>query len=266
VNSQRVLVDNVSHFFAGVSTADQRPVLDQISFGVEDGEFVALVGKSGCGKTTLLNMVAGFINPSEGNVLVNGLPPATGQTAYMFARDNLLPWRRAAANVALAIELGRNRRAGARAERRQRAVELLDLVGLAGYEDHYPRQLSQGMRQRVALARTLAVESDVWLMDEPFAALDASLRTVMQAEFLRVWEATGKTVIFVTHDLIEAIVLADRVITMSPSPGRVKAVHKIELPRPRRVMELHESPEFLELYRELWRELRDDLDSAEEVA
>lgn len=259
VSEPKIRIENVSHYFVSGSEAESRQVLADVSAEVPDGEFVALIGKSGCGKTTLLNMVAGFLSPSEGAVLVDGEVPAAGRhSAYMFARDNLLPWRTAAANVSLAMELGPPERRLSSRQRGERVSELLGLVGLTGYESHYPSQLSQGMRQRVALARTLAVEADVWLMDEPFAALDASLRTVMQEEFLRVWEVTGKTVVFVTHDLSEAIALADRVITMASAPGRIRSVHKIMLPRPRRVLDLHETPAFLELYRELWHELRED--------
>jgi NitT/TauT family transport system ATP-binding protein len=210
--------------------------LDGINLEIPDGQFVALVGASGCGKTTLLNMIAGLVEPSEGEIVVGGKQPTVPNmdVGYMFARDALMPWRTAQRNVELPLET----RGRPRKERQARAREMLDMVGLKGRERQYRLQLSQGMRQRVALARTLAPNPSLLLMDEPFAALDARTKLTMQAEFLRIWEehhgSDGKkTVVFVTHDLQEAVLLADRVIVMLPHPGRIAEDRIIDLPRPR---------------------------------
>jgi NitT/TauT family transport system ATP-binding protein len=210
--------------------------LDGVNLEIPEGQFVALVGASGCGKTTLLNMVAGLVEPTEGDISLGGKPPTLPNmdVGYMFARDALLPWRTAQKNVELPLET----RGQPRKERHVRAREMLDLVGLKGRERQYRLQLSQGMRQRVALARTLSANPSLLLMDEPFAALDARTKLTMQGEFLKIWEQhhgseRRKTVLFVTHDLQEAVLLADRVIVMLPHPGRIAEDRIIDLPRPR---------------------------------
>lgn len=210
--------------------------LQGVNVEIQAGQFVALVGASGCGKTTMLNMLAGLVHPTQGEVTLAGRAPAlpNKDIGYMFARDALLPWRSARKNIELPLET----RGWARKERQDRAREMLDLVGLKGRESQFRLQLSQGMRQRVALARTLAADPSILLMDEPFAALDARTKLTLQAEFLRIWEGhtggeTRKTVIFVTHDLQEAVLLADRVIVMLPNPGRIAEDRVIDLPRPR---------------------------------
>lgn len=221
----------------GFAAANRELVaLQDVNVDIQAGQFVALVGASGCGKTTMLNMLAGLVEPTHGEVRLDGRPPQLPNMdiGYMFARDALLPWRTARKNVELPLET----RGWGRRERRERAEEMLELVGLKGRESQYRLQLSQGMRQRVALARTLAPDPSLLLMDEPFAALDARTKLTLQAEFLRIWEhnQTGdrrKTVIFVTHDLQEAVLLADRVIVMLPHPGRVAEDRVIDLPRPR---------------------------------
>jgi NitT/TauT family transport system ATP-binding protein len=210
--------------------------LQRVDLDIPAGQFVALVGASGCGKTTLLNMVAGLIAPTEGDILIDGQPPSLPNLdiGYMFARDALLSWRRADANVELPLEV----RGWSKKERRKRSHELLATVGLQGREKQFRLQLSQGMRQRVAIARTLVADPNILLMDEPFAALDARTKLALQSEFLRIWEQGGegadrKTVLFVTHDLNEAALLADRVIVMLPHPGRIAEDRVIDLPRPR---------------------------------
>jgi NitT/TauT family transport system ATP-binding protein len=210
--------------------------LEDITVEIPAGQFVALVGASGCGKTTLLNMMAGLIPPTDGSVEIAGQRPAlpNPDVGYMFARDALLPWRTAQRNVELPLETRGQRKP----ERSARAREMLEMVGLRGRERQFRLQLSQGMRQRVALARTLAADPSLLLMDEPFAALDARTKLAMQTEFLRIWEshqgsASRKTVVFVTHDLQEAVLLADRVLVMLPNPGRIAEDRIIDLPRPR---------------------------------
>jgi NitT/TauT family transport system ATP-binding protein len=229
-------------------------ILDQVKLSISDGEFVSLIGPSGCGKTTCINIVAGGIKPDSGTVKIDGTPATPGvinpHIAMMFARDALLPWRTAIANVTLAMTLAD------RPVDMAHARQLLRLVGLERFETYYPNQLSQGMRQRVALARTLAADREILLLDEPFAALDAQTKTLMQTEFGKIWEQDRKTVILVTHDLMEAIALSDRVVVMSAHPGRIKNIYTIDIPRPRVVIELYSEEQFLDLYRQLWDDLR----------
>ncbi|MCB8913428.1 ABC transporter ATP-binding protein [Rhodococcus rhodochrous] len=234
--------------------------LQRVDLDIPAGQFVALVGASGCGKTTLLNMIAGLITPTEGEIRIGDRPPTLPNldVGYMFARDALLSWRRADKNVELPLEV----RGWSRAERRRRSHELLETVGLKGREKQYRLQLSQGMRQRVAIARTLAANPSILLMDEPFAALDARTKLALQSEFLRIWEQGGaegerKTVLFVTHDLTEAALLADRVIVMLPHPGRIAEDRVIDLPRPRADIlgDVMFSEEFQSTTRELFEQL-----------
>jgi NitT/TauT family transport system ATP-binding protein len=247
---------HVTHVFSDVRTQQDLPVLDDVSISVPDGQFVALIGPSGCGKSTLLNLVSGLITPTHGTVIVDGRVVAgidAARVGYMFARDTLLPWRTVRSNVEFGLEaLGR----GSSRDRQERARELLRMVGLHEFEAAYRDQLSQGMRQRVALARTLAPSPEILLMDEPFAALDVQTRAVMGAEFLRIWERDRKTVLFVTHDLTEAVALADRVVVMSPRPARIVGDHRVNLPRPRNPIDLAFEPGFQALLRRLWEDLR----------
>ena len=210
---------------------DPTPVLRDISFTAEPGEFVAIVGPSGCGKTTLLRILDGLVESDGGSITVAGravLKPGTDR-GFVFQSDSLLPWRTVIGNITLGLEIqGRGR-----ASRRAMAEALVQRVGLAGFERHFPHQLSGGMRQRVNLARALAVGPDVLLMDEPFAALDAQTRELMQAELLRIWSEERKNVVFITHQIEEAVYLADRVLVFSSRPAVVKASFAIDLPRPR---------------------------------
>ncbi|WP_084145316.1 ABC transporter ATP-binding protein [Amycolatopsis jejuensis] len=249
-----VAFDQVSHSFRG------KPAIDHVSFRIEKGEFATLIGASGCGKTTCLNAVAGELTPDTGQVKVLGGAPATGdqRIGYMFARDSLLPWRTAAENVAFGLES----RGVNRAERRKRAAEVLDAVGLSNAHDAYPAQLSHGMRQRVALARTFALNADLLLMDEPFAALDAQTRIMLEDHLMRLWEAQRSTVMFVTHDLAEAILLSERIFLLSASPGRALRVYDVDLPRPRSVTRLQGMPEFHRLYEEIWSDLEEEVNLA----
>ena len=255
---RKIVVESLSHAF----DIDGRsvPVLTDVSLEVAQGEFLAIVGPSGCGKSTLLNIVSGLFPPTTGRVTVDGAPVEgiNPRIGYMFARDALLPWRTSLANVAFGPEL-----AGEPADRREaRARDLLRLTGLAGFEGSYPSQLSQGMRQRVSLARTLARNPDILLMDEPFGALDAQTKLVLEEEFLRIWERDRKTVIFVTHDLFEAIAMADRVAVFSARPGRIKSLVALDLPRPRSVTAGRFGPRFQDLYDRLWDDLRYDVVAA----
>ena len=204
-------------------------VLREIDLAVEPGEFIALVGPSGCGKTTLLRIVAGLEPASAGDVLLDGraVREPGGDRGFVFQSDNLLPWRTVFANAIIGPEVAG--RAGAVEKTRTR--DLLRLVGLEGFEHFYPRQLSGGMRQRVNLARALAIDPEILLMDEPFSALDAQTREIMQTELMRIWEEGRKTVLFVTHQIDEAVFLADRVLVLGRRPGRIRETVTIALPR-----------------------------------
>lgn len=242
------------------SLSKKRPdlvALDRFSLSVEKGELVALVGPSGCGKTTALNVLAGQVTPCAGEVRlasqpVKGVLPSVG---YISQADTLLPWRTVLDNVALAMEL----RGVPKAQRQEAARSLMARMGLAGFEHSYPRELSGGMKKRVAIARVLAIDPDILMMDEPFAPLDALTRQKLQDDILSVWETTGCTILYVTHDLTEAITLADRVVLMSARPGRVVREYPIDLPRPRRVMDVKFSPRFVALEKTLWRDLETQL-------
>jgi NitT/TauT family transport system ATP-binding protein len=235
-------------------------VLDDVSLQIASGEFVALLGPSGCGKSTLLNAVAGLLDPRvcevEGAMTLDGVDAGRRSTrlGYVFQRDALLPWRTLAGNVQLGLEI----RKMPPAARAKRVAELIALVGLDGFERYYPHEVSGGMRQRTQLVRTLAYEPDAILMDEPFGALDAQNRMHLQAELLRIWERRRTTIVFVTHDLAEAITLAQRVVVLSKRPGRVKRVYDIPLPSPRDPFELRSTREFVELEARIWTDLRDE--------
>ena len=250
-----ISVDGVSHAFP--SSENGAPVLaiDDVSFAVPRGQFLALVGASGCGKTTILNMVAGLIAPLVGEIRLDGeaVTKPSRSTGYMFARDGLLPWRSARRNVEVGLEL----RGQPSSARRARASDMLRMVGLEKFAGAYPWQLSQGMRQRAAIARTLAIDPKTLLMDEPFAALDAQTRIKVQAEFLRIWEADRKTVLFVTHDLSEAVALSDRVIVLTSRPGRIFLDIEIDLPRPRDPETIRFDSRYMKLNERVWRALAD---------
>jgi NitT/TauT family transport system ATP-binding protein len=238
-------------------------VLDSLSLEVSQGEFLAVVGPSGCGKSTLLNMTAGLLRPSAGEIYYREtrLQGVNTRVGYITQKDNLFPWRSVEDNIGIALEI----RGLGRAQRRDRVAELVQLVGLSGFEKHYPSELSGGMRKRVTLARTLIYDPETLLMDEPFGALDAQLKLILQDELLRLWEATQKTIIFVTHDLTEAVSLANRVVVISARPGRVKMIEKVELPQPRNVFQVRFSPNFGVHFERLWECLREDLRKGEEI-
>ena len=226
-------------------------VLSDVSLDVADGEFVSLVGPSGCGKTTLLNLFAGLVeHTGKGSIQVQEGAPQVGnhKVAYMLARDSLFPWKTALENA----EFGLRVRGTAPAEARDRARSMLAEVGLGAFENHLPKGLSHGMRQRTALARTFAMDSSVLLMDEPFGALDAQTKLQLEDLLLRLCEKHKHTVLFVTHDLAEAVAVSDRVVVMSSRPGIIVADVPIDLPRPRSIRELQKDTHFHALYAKLW--------------
>lgn len=241
-------IRGLSHRFGGEVFAVQN-----IDISIAAGEFVSIVGPSGCGKTTVLNIVAGLLPTEQGEVAINGTPPRAGRhdVAYMLARDSLFPWCTALTNT----EFGAEIRAEPAESRRRKALALLEAVGLKGFEDKLPKALSHGMRQRVALARTFCLDSQILLMDEPFGALDAQTKLQLEDVLLQLWASMRRTVIFITHDLAEAVVLSDRVLVMSARPGRVVADISIPLKRPRSVSDLQRDPHYHELYAEVWEKL-----------
>ena len=235
---------------------DAVTALQDFGLEVARGEFVSIVGPSGCGKSTFLNILLGLVRPDSGELKLNNTP-ITGpgqERAMVFQEFGLLPWRTVQANIELGLEL-KHVAASTRAER---SAELIKLVGLQGFEQHYPHELSGGMKQRVGLARALATEPEVLLMDEPFAALDAQTRDLMQTELLQIWERTRKTVLFVTHSIEEAAYLSDRVIVMTARPGRMKDIIPIGLPRPRDY-EMRLTPEFNDIKSKIWEVLKEEL-------
>jgi NitT/TauT family transport system ATP-binding protein len=235
----------------GAGAAGSILAVERVSFSIQPGEFVSLVGPSGCGKTTILNLLTGLLAEQpegEARVLGNSPSPGNPDIAYMLARDSLLPWRTALGNAAYGLEI----RGAPRREREARAMTLLKRVGLSDFADKYPKALSHGMRQRCALARTFALESPVFLMDEPFGALDAQTKLQLEDLLMDLWSVNRRTVVFVTHDLAEAVALSDRVIVMSARPGRIIADLPVDLPRPRQVSALQKDAKFHELYARLW--------------
>jgi len=232
--------------------------VEELSFSVGRGEFVAVVGPSGCGKSTVLNMVAGLYAPSAGVVLVDGKPVRgiTWQAAYMFQGDSLLPWKTVLQNVLLGPTL----RGTPRGEAIEQARGWLRRVGLEPFADRYPHQLSGGMRKRVSLVQDLVTDPAILLMDEPFSALDVQTRALMEDELLALWAESGKTVIFVTHDLEEAIALSDRVLLLTAGPAaHLKGEYRIDLPRPRDVSEVRFQPGFQPLFQRIWNDLREEV-------
>jgi len=231
-------------------------VLEDIKLAVAPGEFVSLVGPSGCGKTTLLRIVAGLEGSDRGEIHIDGRRVSRPgiDRGFVFQADALLPWRTVLGNASIGLEINGTR--GAEARSRTRA--LLRRVGLGGFEAYYPRQLSGGMRQRVNLARALAVDPEVLLMDEPFSSLDAQTREIMQTELTRIWSSGRKTVLFITHQIDEAVYLSDRVVVFSRRPGRVSDVVPVDLPRPR-ALSVKRSPEFSACVERIWRLIEDDV-------
>ena len=242
------------------STGKPFTALHDVDLAVADAEFCSIVGPSGCGKSTLLNMAAGLIQPTSGQVSVQGerITSVNTHIGYVSQDSNLFPWMTARQNIELPLEI----KGFSRSQRHALSDEWLELVGLGGFADSYPHQLSGGMQKRCSIARTLCYDPDVVLLDEPFGAVDAITRSVLQEVLLDLWSAKRKSVIFVTHDLNEAITLSDKVVVMTRRPGTIKVVVDIPLERPRNVYEIAETPEFADIHQELWHHFRTEIDIA----
>jgi NitT/TauT family transport system ATP-binding protein len=255
-DAERIDVRSLSKSFQLGGTAIE--AVRDVSFTVRRGEFVALLGPSGSGKSTVLNMIATLVKPSSGQILIDGKPVIAGNATpgvgYVFQRDTLFPWRTVADNIGYGLQL-----AGVKeAERKERVAACVAQAGLRGFEQAYPSALSGGMRQRAALMRTLVVEPQVLLMDEPFGALDTHTKIDMHDVLLRIWDREQQTVLFVTHDLGEALTLADRIILFSARPGQIKDMFEVDFARPRDAVKVRETPRYAELFQHIWHSLGEE--------
>jgi len=259
-HAEALRLEHVTLEFPG----SRRPAIEDVSLQVGRGKFVAVIGPSGCGKSTILNLAAGLLSPTSGEVCFGGEPVTSvnSEAAYVTQQANLLPWLSVKANIGLALKF----RKVAKDERDERIAHWIKVVGLTGFEDHYPRELSGGMQKRVAIARALIYHPSIVLMDEPFGPLDAITRLKLQQDLLNLWEEQRGTLVFVTHDLNEAIYLADEVIVMSSGPGTVRRVLPVPFERPRGIGSLVESREFAELYNDLWSLFKSELQMSDALA
>jgi NitT/TauT family transport system ATP-binding protein len=249
-HQRKLTVKELTKIFGDLS------VLQSISVDVRQGEFVSIVGPSGCGKTTFLRIIGGLETATDGEARLDGrlIEGPGNDRGFVFQQDSLLPWRSVLGNTILGPEI--SGKTGAETTSRVRG--LLRLVGLSGFEDYYPKQLSGGMRQRVNLARALALDPQILLMDEPFSALDAQTREIMQTELLRIWDEGRKTVLFVTHQIDEAVILSDRIFVFARRPGRIQQIVDVPLPRPR-TLAMKRDPEFVALVDTIWRMIEHDV-------
>ena len=263
-STPKVRLRNVSKQFVAARTGQLTTAVTDVNLDIQTGEFICVVGPSGCGKSTVMNLIAGLDTATSGSIEANSAPiqgPGADR-GVMFQDYALMPWMSVHDNIGFGLNYGTPGKGLSREQREQRIRHFIELVGLEGSEKKYPHQLSGGMRQRVALARLLANEPDILLMDEPLGALDAQTRLILQVELLRIWGETSpldarKTALFITHDIDEAVFLGDRVVVMSTHPGRVKAVISIDLPRPR-TEHVRAEPRFGELVEQIWKLIRDE--------
>ena len=252
----RVTATSVGRRF--LTPAGSIDAVRDFTLDVAPGEFCVVVGPSGCGKSTFLRMVAGLDQPTSGTLTIFDMDGRTPTNAVVFQGRSLFPWLSVRDNLTYGLRL----QGADKATQRETTDRLLTVLGLAQFPDAYPHQISEGMRQRVAIGRALAVDPDLLLMDEPFGALDEQTRYILQEELLRIWERSGKTVVFITHSIDEAIILADRIVVMSAQPGTVRATIDVPLPRPRSLMEARSSPVFGELFNRTWELLKDEVTRA----
>jgi NitT/TauT family transport system ATP-binding protein len=259
--SQRIRVEALHRTFA-LSQGEVVAVGD-VSFDVSSREFVSIIGPSGCGKSTVLNMIAGLLRPSSGRVLIDGevVTEPLRKVGYVFQKDTTYPWKTVEQNIGMGLEY----RGVPTEERRRRVAEMVKMAKLEGFEQAYPSMLSGGMRQRVALMRSFIVEPEVLLMDEPFGSLDTHTALNLHQELLQIWERTRQVIVFVTHNLSEAITLSDRVILLSHRPSQVKDIVEVNIPRPRNVIAVRETPEYQRIYQRLWHSLGEEFQQTKEA-
>lgn len=254
---KKFTVSNISHYFK--SSKNGLQVLDNLNFEVNENEFLAIVGPSGCGKTTLLNIMSGLLNPTYGKVLFEGKEhnQISKKIGYISQSDSLMPWRTALKNVEIGMEL----RGIKPSQRREIALKLMNEAGLLGFEKSYPHELSGGMKKRIDIIKVLALDPEIIFMDEPFGGLDVLTRETLQNYILTLWNRTRKTIIFITHDLSEAITLSDRVLIMTKRPAKIKSEYKINFSRPRSSYEIRYDPDFVNLHKQLWNDLKWEIDN-----
>lgn len=251
--AEKIRIENLTKIFNTGRTSVV--ALENVNLTVEDGEFLCVVGPSGCGKTTMLRILAGLEKPTSGRVYIKARNAGKPPTAVVFQGDSIFPWMKVVENV----EYGLRIRGIPLEERRAIALEYLKKMGLERFADLYPYQLSGGMKQRINVARAFASDPEILLMDEPFGALDEQNRLILQQELLRIWEGSYKTTVFITHSIDEALLLGDKILVMTAQPGRVKAVLEVKIERPRDIILIKSSPVFIELYREIWELLREEV-------
>lgn len=252
----KLSLKNIKHNYISAN-GEETASIKEINLDVKDGEFLAIVGTSGCGKSTLLNIMSGMISSTEGSVLIDGelVDHRKHKIGYISQSDTLLPWRKIISNVALGLEVvGTSKK-----ERLEIAKKLIKESGLSGFENKYPFELSGGMRKRAIIIRALAQKPDVIFMDEPFGPLDVFTREMLQSEILKMWCDNKNTIVYITHDIAEAITLADRIILLSYRPAVIKAEYEVNIPRPRAIEELKYNHEFLELEKKIWADIKDDV-------
>lgn len=256
VAKYKFTLNNISHAF-NTSHATSVDVLKNINLNVHEHEFLALIGPSGCGKSTLLNIMSKLINSDSGEVFMDELPleQITTKIGYISQGDTLLPWRNVIENVAIGLEI----KGVPKKERRKKARELIERAGLDGFEKSYPNELSGGMRKRVDIIKVLAIDPEIIFMDEPFGALDVFTRQMLQDYILSIWQEIRKTIIFITHDLTEAITLADRILLMTARPATIKSEYKIDLPRPRSSFDIMFDQRFIEIHKMIWEDLKEEI-------
>lgn len=254
--TQKLTLKDITHYYESAK-GDRTHTIDKVNLKVDKGEFLAIVGSSGCGKSTLLNIMSGMLKPTKGEVLIEGdtLNYEKHRIGYISQSDTLLPWRKIVDNVALGLEL----RGVSKAKRRELATELMETSGLKGFEDKYTYELSGGMKKRAIIIRALAQNPDIIFMDEPFGPLDVFTKELLQTEILDIWEERKSTIVYITHDISEAIILADRIILMSYRPSSIKAEYIVDLPRPRNIIENKLNPKFVELEKRIWNDIKSEV-------
>lgn len=254
--NEAILTEKLTKVFCTRSSSIT--ALQDINLSVKDGEFLCIVGPSGCGKTTFLRILAGLEKQTSGKVYMISKNPEKPLTSMVFQGDSVFPWMTVRENV----EYGLRMRGVPAKERREIAMKYIKLMGLSRFADAFPCQLSGGMKQRINVARAFVNDPEILLMDEPFGALDEQNRLILQQELLKIWEGTGKTSLFITHSIDEALILGDRVLVMTAHPGRIKAIVSVDIPRPRDILLLRSSPRFAQLYRNIWHLLQEEVTKA----